>query len=196
MSDSISSDTLICTHCNTPKPLSEFYNKAHTGHRCKECCKIYQNERYQKIAAKGTPQKVISEKRCYKCKEIKPIEELRKDHGRIDGYSAICKKCHSRSECPLPRHRSPTWVGLGVTKEIYDKMFAEQNGLCAICKKPETVVDRRNNTVRRLAVDHDHSTGMIRRLLCMRCNLTLGMAEKRKDDLSKMLKYIEEHTIK
>lgn len=55
----------------------------------------------------------------------------------------------------------------GITLEQYETMVAAQEGRCAICKKlPQPG--------RRLAVDHDHRTGRIRKLLCNICNRYLG----------------------
>lgn len=59
--------------------------------------------------------------------------------------------------------------GIDFTVEAYDKIYAAQNGLCAICSKPEK--ERAY-----LSVDHDHITGKIRGLLCHQCNLMLGSA--------------------
>lgn len=50
----------------------------------------------------------------------------------------------------------------GITSEDYDRMLAEQMGLCRICRRPPKTV--------RLHVDHDHDTGEIRGLLCPTCN--------------------------
>jgi hypothetical protein len=47
---------------------------------------------------------------------------------------------------------------------------------------------RRNGTVCKLAVDHDHRTGRIRKLLCVRCNNILGFAA---DDIALLEKAIE-----
>lgn len=58
----------------------------------------------------------------------------------------------------------------GLTLEDYDVLLAEQNGVCAICKK-------KCATGKRLAVDHCHQTGAIRGLLCYRCNSHLGWLE-------------------
>jgi len=55
----------------------------------------------------------------------------------------------------------------GISSEQYDKMLAEQAGVCAICKKTS-----RDGT--RLCVDHCHKTGMIRGLLCRNCNSAIG----------------------
>lgn len=53
----------------------------------------------------------------------------------------------------------------GLTSETYTKLFEEQKGVCAICK--------RLSKGRALAVDHDHTTGDVRGLLCTACNVAL-----------------------
>lgn len=68
-------------------------------------------------------------------------------------------------------------------------MLAEQGGVCGICKQPETVRKGKlsGEAVRFLAVDHDHrccpgkkSCGRcIRKLLCLSCNIAVGIIEKR-----------------
>ena len=69
-----------------------------------------------------------------------------------------------------------------ISLEQYDMLLAAQHGVCAICGKPETA--RTGNTVRSLAIDHDHnccptikkSCGRcIRGLLCSACNRGLGL---------------------
>lgn len=54
----------------------------------------------------------------------------------------------------------------GLTISDYDKMLADQGGVCAICLKPPGK--------KRLAVDHCHDTGIVRALLCGNCNIGLG----------------------
>jgi hypothetical protein len=56
----------------------------------------------------------------------------------------------------------------GITLEDYNRMLEEQGGCCAICGKPST--DYKRN----LHVDHDHLTGKVRGLLCVRCNYGIG----------------------
>ena len=62
----------------------------------------------------------------------------------------------------------------GITIEQYDKMLAAQDGVCAICAGE-------CGSGRRLAVDHDHGTGRVRALLCVRCNRQLGLFEAFRD---------------
>lgn len=54
----------------------------------------------------------------------------------------------------------------GITLERYNEMFKEQNGKCAICEKNH----RHENA---LPVDHEHSTGKVRGLLCHSCNRSM-----------------------
>ena len=49
--------------------------------------------------------------------------------------------------------------------ELYERLFAEQGGVCAICGNPPKT--------RRLHIDHEHSTNRVRGLLCFRCNNAL-----------------------
>jgi hypothetical protein len=64
----------------------------------------------------------------------------------------------------------------GISLEEYDALLAKQNGVCAICKK---------KSARSLCVDHCHATGLIRGLLCNRCNGGLAFFE---DDPARMRK--------
>lgn len=64
----------------------------------------------------------------------------------------------------------------GLTVAQYDELLKAQGGVCAICKRPESILHHgKNNQV--LAVDHDHDTGAIRGLLCFGCNIGLGRLE-------------------
>src|SRR5687768_1540720 len=53
--------------------------------------------------------------------------------------------------------------GISITYERYCEMVAEQGGRCAICDKTP------NDTA--LCVDHCHTTGDVRGLLCTKCNI-------------------------
>lgn len=78
-------------------------------------------------------------------------------------------------------------VNYGITLGQYDEMFDEQNGVCFICKRPETSTSKYGNT-KRLSVDHNHKTGKIRALLCVVCNQNLGIYENRKKEFEEYLR--------
>ncbi len=77
----------------------------------------------------------------------------------------------------FPRHKAPAdgltkaqraqFKKFGLTGADFNRMLAEQGGVCAICRNV-------CKTGKRLAVDHDHATGRVRGLLCANCNTGLG----------------------
>lgn len=81
--------------------------------------------------------------------------------------------------------------GIGLAE--YAEMLEAQNGACDICHQPETRVDHRTKKVSRLAVDHDHKTGVVRALLCHGCNNALGAFGDDQDRIKAALAYLERH---
>lgn len=80
-----------------------------------------------------------------------------------------------------------------ITYDDYVKMLTEQNGVCAICCKKETYKNR-YGTVRELSVDHNHTTGKVRGLLCARCNAAIGMLEEDVPRIHVLIRYLEHHS--
>src|ERR1035441_6414502 len=83
-------------------------------------------------------------------------EYRKKNADRLRQYS----KLHSRNTALKRKY--------GITAEDYDAMFLRQNGQCASCQEPQEKFKRRFH------VDHNHSTGNIRGLLCLYCNHLAG----------------------
>jgi len=73
----------------------------------------------------------------------------------------------------------------GITLEEHTKMFEKQNGVCAICKKPG------DGKWKKLCVDHCHTTGKVRGLLCKRCNIALGEVRDNTHILQSMIEYLQ-----
>ena len=73
----------------------------------------------------------------------------------------------------------------GITLEQYNAMFTVQNGCCLICNEHQTVSGKE------LSVDHCHTTGKIRGLLCSNCNLMLGFAKDNVEILSNGIQYLK-----
>lgn len=77
----------------------------------------------------------------------------------------------------------------GISKEDYVKMLDDCGHKCAICKRSEDVEIRGKRI--RLAVDHCHSSGEIRGLLCASCNRALGGFRDDVSILKSAISYLE-----
>ena len=91
--------------------------------------------------------------------------------------------------------RTAYWykVRYNLSMETYKQMLENQNYVCAICGKPETSKNAVGD-IKPLAVDHCHSTGKIRGLLCHKCNVLLGKASDDVSILENAIKYLKEHS--
>jgi len=79
----------------------------------------------------------------------------------------------------------------GVTPYWYEKKFAEQKGVCAICHKPETAKQR--GRVQRLSVDHNHRTNESRGLLCTNCNRAIGLMQEDPSRFEAAAQYLKQY---
>ena len=82
----------------------------------------------------------------------------------------------------------------GIDLNDYIRMAVEQNNLCAICGQPETQM--RGGKVKALAVDHNHTTGTIRGLLCSDCNTGLGKLRDSQTILNAAIAYLDRYVVK
>lgn len=147
-------------------------------------------------------------KRCSRCREHLPPANFYTDALRRDGLSPRCKPCtraakaesNARRKAANPeawaerrrgyvaaykaRHPERTAAQdrsrnlrrkYGMTPEQYATLLDEQGGGCAVCGAPPP------EDGRPLVVDHSHTTGVNRGLLCDRCNLAIGHLRDRAD---------------
>ncbi len=82
----------------------------------------------------------------------------------------------------------------GVSLQDVRNMLSRQNGLCANvgCSKP-IALGKEDGTNATGVVDHNHETGKVRSLLCIRCNTLLGHVEKNSQLLPGLLDYLNKH---
>ncbi len=69
----------------------------------------------------------------------------------------------------------------------YNLMFKKQKGCCVGCNMHQ------KNIKIRLCIDHCHTTGKIRKLLCYKCNAVLGLVDDNINTLKRLSKYLTEH---
>ena len=139
-------------------------------------------------------------RKCRKCGfEANREEELKlfvtANNGSLYGRAQECKECNLRDskvyrdtkgkdvlrKSHLKRHYN-------MTLEDYDEMLQEQEGRCKICGTTETF----SNSVH-FHVDHCHSSGEVRGLLCGPCNQGLGQFKDNISSLESAIKYLKEN---
>lgn len=72
-----------------------------------------------------------------------------------------------------------------MTLEEYESRLTSQNNRCKICKSAQA-----GGPANVFVVDHDHKTNQVRGLLCMPCNILLGMAKDSTETLSNAINYL------
>lgn len=135
----------------------------------------------------------MTTKRCPRRGITKPLSQWGINKAHSNGLQSCCKKCHKelkkkwykteagkaarkrykQGPSGMKAKRRALLKSYGMTVEDYDRMFQEQNGVCAVCGLSETSIGNGGN-LKPLAVDHNHKTGKIRGLICSTCNTSLG----------------------
>lgn len=126
---------------------------------------------------------------CSKCNVEKPISEFYRDKQKSYGHRPDCKSCNIQ-KCKewVSKNKDKRKYNLikyetGLTKEQFNELFVFQEGVCGICGG--------EIGERRLCVDHDHNSMLIRGLLCAQCNTGLGFFKDSKEFLSRAIYYLD-----
>lgn len=135
-------------------------------------------------------------KKCSKCGIEKPLSYFYKDAIRKDGLRGPCKTCDIeksrkyREEFPEKAkaqvRSSKLKTKYSIDLETFNDMLKSQNNKCAIC-----------NTefwdARYTCVDHNHTTGKVRAILCHNCNTGIGHFKESIQRLRAAIEYISHH---
>lgn len=140
---------------------------------------------------------ITKTKKCGYCKLELPISAFHKSPTHKGGYMWSCKKCNNKKRT-IRRRRNPDLLKneklretFGITLDDYKEILLKQNGVCAICGRPETSTYK--GKLRHLSVDHDHKTDKVRGLLCNDCNVALGWFRDDIKVLQDAAKYLTLH---
>ena len=125
---------------------------------------------------------------CHVCKKEKPqssfaifrgkpnvsCEDCRAKHNRYyaENWHGRREDYKKRYQASKESHKARGWKNhlkrkYGLTIETYNSMVEQYGNVCPICKESKP----------RLMVDHCHKTGMVRGMLCRKCNLKLVVVE-------------------
>ena len=110
------------------------------------------------------------------CKECNNIH--RKIYRETDSRQAASRKSHLKKT-------------YGLTIEEYENMFIEQEGRCAICGSEDSF-----SSSPHFHVDHCHTTGNVRGLLCGPCNQGLGQFKDNLGSLYSAINYLEQRPLR
>jgi len=136
---------------------------------------------------------------CSMCGEIKPMSAYRNRGGAQKHlFKSRCNTClykeHRRWTEDNPQRvreyrTMDSWTlakrcaRRGITPEQLVDRYERQEGCCAICKVEVELSDS--------AIDHNHTTGEFRGVLCRQCNRALGMFKDSPIILLSALEYLE-----
>ena len=148
----------------------------------------------------------IMERICRECHKSKNLtQDFYKNKKYKDGFNVVCKKCtgiqaniwrdkNRERVRELDRKRSLQKRNgalkrrYGIDEPTYVNMCNIQSGKCFICDIPQSQLSKK------LYVDHNHSTGEVRKLLCTNCNAAIGMTKEDSTILLNMINYLESHS--
>ena len=146
---------------------------------------------------------------CPACKENKPVSEFSKKTKQRNGLRPCCRDCmkmkyrekiridpdyfnrkqnERRKKDPdyrigaYQRHKERKY---GISQEKFDKILKLQKDKCAICGIHQ------RDLKRKLAIDHNHETEVVRGLLCTNCNFLIGYANENLDVLQNSINYLK-----
>lgn len=145
-----------CRTCSRVLPATpEFFSRHHATrdglrHECRPCCVSLQQRRY-----KSDPER---------------FKAMRADRYARQSESAkryaAAWYAENREHAKDVARRGHYRRRYGCTPEHVEELLSEQGGVCAVCgTKPPG----------KWHLDHDHDTGMIRGVLCQRCNQAIGL---------------------
>ena len=139
---------------------------------------------------------------CHTCKEVQPKKEFYKNKNSSSGVSGPCKTCKAEKFASRDREKQRVYNlnqhlqrVYGITLSEYELMAMEQDYCCKICNTHVDEFDvstpgkRMQNS--RLVVDHCHTTGQVRGLLCNPCNQGLGQFRDDTELMRKAIAYLE-----
>ena len=144
----------------------------------------------RKIPSDQIPRNAQGQKLCLACGEYKDEGEYTYDSRRADLKCLYCKPC-KRSKTADQRYTM-----YGITKEKFDALMTEQQGLCPICLRD--ITGRTAHDKDMANVDHDHNCcsgatacgECVRGLLCLACNMGLGNLKDSAANIQRALSYI------
>ncbi len=127
----------------------------------------------------------------YRKKNLDYYKDYHKEYNLVHGKALRVK---NRDKMSFSKKKSMLKKKFGLSIEQYEDILLKQDGVCAICFRPELSSNRISGRPDSLCVDHNHKTGKMRGLLCRRCNRSIGLFDDSPELLIQAFRYLMEHT--
>jgi len=134
-------------------------------------------------------------KTCSKCRQEKFIDEFYVRNKVSMVRQCVCKECTKarvkkrHRDNPDRTRNNDLRRNYGISLSDHATMYEAQGGKCACCGKPG------DGRWAKLCVDHCHSSGKVRDLLCRNCNMVLGQVKDDPQLLLSLVAYLNKHTV-
>ncbi len=131
------------------------------------CASCYNRDRKGKVPASCHPLRPVTSKglcnACYKARQ-------REDPSYVDRKKAWQRAWYARNKqrARQAQRESRLKCQYGLTPQQFSEMVTRQGGACIICRVPG----------KKLNIDHCHTTGKVRGILCHGCNTIVGAIER------------------
>lgn len=168
--------TKRCKCCSEVKPLTGFYANARgkMGFHslCKACLDAKKRAGMARNLARGDA-RIPESKSCGMCCRTLPASDFSRYAPASTGLRGYCR------DCDRVVRRSGKY---GLTRERVSEMLRQTR--CDACLRPFAADSEKH-------VDHRHSDGAVRGVLCSRCNTTLGQCEDSGEILMRLCQYLD-----
>lgn len=146
---------------------------------------------------------------CNKCLEEKSVDSfyLRDKKNPSKGLKFSCKVCENveakeryhKKYRLNPDTKKRNYINrllreYGLTEDSYKELWEANKGKCTICSTDLINVLYENSVGVRAVVDHCHSSGKVRGLLCHKCNGGLGQFNDDLELIEKALYYLKNNS--
>lgn len=158
--------------------------KTYTGRPCKKCSNELRN---------------VSDNGCIECNRSRARriqaekradgsnKEVRQRYEQSPTGKAARKRYTTSKAAANSRWKYSILYKYGINEDQYNHLLLMQNYRCKICNKSL------DDNGKKLAIDHCHTTGKVRSLLCHSCNVGLGNFNDNIDIMTRAIEYLMEH---
>ena len=161
-----------CTQCESWKPYSNFNKTKKTKSGFQSKCNTCKSTNYRYSRALN-PEFYLARSRKWASENLEKAKKSKRD--------SLERNRHRYKVTPEVAKRKSLWTLYRMTLEEFLALSEHQNSCCLICEKPSET----------LCVDHCHTSGTVRGLLCSLCNTGLGLLKEDRKILTNAVRYLE-----